>query len=258
MIKRCLFLLFLTPQLFSLYMGNPSSPEIIREGFFFCRENWLSVQGGYQRDWVFDRSMKTVSKISNRLDDFGFITDQGILTLNLIDRIELYGSGGATRFHSAHRPKAGVYYQYETYDQLIWGLGFRAMIASWKGACLGFGGAYQRSGPEMKSIIFNGTPLSPLKKTKLSYDEWQLAFGLSYQIDIFIPYIGVRYSNARAQFKHLPLEALNGIKDFKVKNRVKFGMAIGTTLSNSNRFSASVEARLIDEQSKTLAVEVKL
>lgn len=34
-------------------------------------------------------------------------------------------------------------------------------------------------------------------------------------------------------------------------------MVVGTTLSNGNRFAATVEARLIDEQSITLAAEVK-
>ena len=34
-------------------------------------------------------------------------------------------------------------------------------------------------------------------------------------------------------------------------------MVMGTTLSSGNRFAATVEARLIDEQSITLAADIK-
>lgn len=238
-------------------MGNPSSPEIINEGFFFSSENWLAIKAGYQRDWVFDRNMKAVSKVSGRMDSFDFTADQGVLIFNLIDRIELYGSAGAARFHATHRPRPGVFYEYETDDQLTWGIGLRGTFASSKGASFGIDGAYQRAHPTMKWMKANGTPVNPRKATKLSYNEWQIGFGASYQIDLFIPYVGVKYSNATACFKHFPSGFLKTGRHFKTKNRRKFGMVIGTTLSNGNRFGATVEARLIDEQSITIAAEVK-
>lgn len=255
--KRWIFLLFLSPKLFALYMGNPSAPEIVHEGFFFSAENWLAIKAGYQRDWVFDRNMRAVSKVSGRMDGFDFIADQGVLTFNLIDRIELYGSAGAARFHATHRPRSHTLHEYETHDQFTWGVGLRGTFASWKGASFGIDGAYQRAHPTMKWMTVNGTPVNPRPGTKLSYSEWQVGLGASYQIDLFIPYIGVKYSNATARFKHLPSGFLKTGTHFKTKNRRKFGMVIGTTLSNGNRFGATVEARLIDEQSITLAAEVK-
>ncbi|QVL57749.1 MAG: hypothetical protein KFB93_01350 [Simkaniaceae bacterium] len=255
--KKWFFLLLLSPKLFALYMGNPSAPEIVDEGFFFCKENWFAVKAGYQRDWVFDRNMKAVSKISGRMDDFDFISDQGVLTINLIDRIELYGSAGAARFHAIHRPRAGVRHEYETHDQFTWGLGARGAFATWKGASFGVDAVYQRAHPTMKWMTVNGAPVTPRPGSKLTYYEWQVGFGASYQIDLFIPYIGAKYSNAGARFKNLPSGFLPSGRYFKTKNRRKFGMVVGTTLSNGNRFAATVEARLIDEQSITLAAEVK-
>lgn len=238
-------------------MGNPSAPEIVDEGFFFCKENWFAVKASYQRDWVFDRNMKAVSKISGRMDDFDFVVDQGVLTINLIDRIELYGSAGAARFHAIHRPMVGVRHEYETHEQFTWGLGARGTFAAWKGASFGIDGGYQQAHPTMKWMTLNGVPVSPRPGAKLTYYEWQVGLGASYQIDLFIPYIGVKYSNAGARFRHLPPGFLLSGRHFKTKNRRKFGMALGTTLSNGNRFAATVEVRLIDEQSITLAAEVK-
>lgn len=255
--KKWIFFLFLTPQLFALYMGNPSSVEVIDQGFFFSKENWLAVKAGYKRDWVFDRNMRAVSKISGRMDDFDFISDQGILTINLIDRIEVFGSAGAARFHAAHRPSSGIRHEYETHDQFTWGIGGRGLLFSWKGASLGVEGSYQKAHPSIKWMTVNGAPISPSPGSKLAYHEWQVGMGVSYQIDLFIPYIGAKYSNAGASFRHLPSGFLTTGRHFKTKNRRKFGMAIGTTLSNGNRFAATVEARLIDEQSITLAAEAK-
>ncbi|MCB1115602.1 MAG: hypothetical protein KDK71_03940 [Chlamydiia bacterium] len=255
--KKWLFFLFLTPQLFALYMGNPSAPEIVEEGFFFSKENWFAVKAGYQRDWVFDRNMRAVSKVSGRMDGFDFIADQGVLTFNLLNRIEVFGSAGAARFHATHRPTAQMRQEYETNDQFIWGIGGRGTFLTWKNASFGIEGGYTKAHPTMKWMTRNGTPIDPRPGSKLTYHEWQVGLGVSYQIEVFTPYIGAKYSNAGGRFKHLPVGTLASGRHFKTKSRRKFGMAIGTTLSSGNRFAATVEARLIDEQSMTLAAEVK-
>lgn len=103
----------------------------------------------------------------------------------------------------------------------------------------------------------NGALVNPQGNSKICFYEWQVGLGASYQIDFFIPYLGAKWSNAGASFKHLPAGFLPTGSYFKTKNRRKFGMVIGTTLSTSNRFAATVEARLIDEQSITLAADIK-
>lgn len=238
-------------------MGNPSAPQIIEEGFFFCKENWFAVKAGYQRDWVFDRNLKAVSKVSGRLDEFESISDQGVLTINLINLIEIYGSGGAARFHISNRPTAGIRDEYQTHDQFTWGVGARATFYQWKDLAFGIDGCYQGAHPKIKWLTVNGAPVNLRDGSKITYHEWQIGLGVSYQIDIFLPYLGVKYSNVSANFKNLPPGFLQKGDHFKGKNQRKFGMAIGTTLSNSNRFAATVEARLIDEQSITLAADIK-
>ena len=256
--KKWLFLLGITNSVFAMYMGNPALPSVIEEGFFFSKENWLAVKLGYQRDWVFDRDMKAVSRISGRMDDFELTSDQGVLTFNIIDRIELYGSAGAARVYAANRPMRGVRNEFESHDQFMWGIGLRGLFATWGNASFGADIAYERAHPTMKWITTNGTPVNPSGGSKITYYEWQVGVGASYQIDLFTPYVGVKYSNAGARFKHLPVGFLPNTRHFKTKNRRKFGMALGTTLSTGSRFSASVEARVIDEQSITLSANVML
>jgi len=257
--KRILFafLFLLTPALFALYSGNPSLPSMIEEGFFFCKENWFAVKAGYERDWVFDRNMKMVSKFSGRMDEFSYITDQGVLVFNLINRIEVYGLAGAARFKATHIPMRGVRNEYETHDQFAWGMGARGIIYPWEKVTLGADIKYGRSQPTLRWMTTNGVPVNPRKGSKLNFHEWQIGIGASYQVDIFYPYLTVKYSNASSRLKHLPPGFLLGTRHFNMKNRRKFGLALGCSLSNTNRFDITVEARLIDEQAITLAGEVK-
>ncbi|MCB1107555.1 MAG: hypothetical protein KDK76_05625 [Chlamydiia bacterium] len=257
--KKWLFILIFTKPLMALYMGNPASPGMIEEGFFFCKENWFAVKGGYQRDWVFDRNMKAVSKISGRLDDFKCLADQGALVINLINRIEVYGSAGAAHFFASNRPSgSGVKQEYQTYNQLTWGFGIRGEVYAWNQLSFGVSGKCQIARPNIKWMTTNGALVNPRDGSRVSFYEWQIGTGVSYQIDMLIPYLGVKYSNAGAHFKHLPSGFLPSGHHFKVKNRRKFGMVIGTSFSTGNRFAATVETRFIDEQSITLAAEVRL
>lgn len=255
--KKWLFLLGISHSVFGMYMGNPALPSVIEEGFFFCKENAFSVKAGYQRDWVFDREMKGVSKVSGRMDDFEFLSDQGVLTFNIIDRVEVYGSAGAMRISASHRPMKTVRNVYESHDQFMWGIGVRGLFATWGKGFFGADIAYEHAHPTMKWMTTNGVPVQPRAGSKITYNEWQVGLGAAYQIELFFPYIAVKYSNAGGQFKNLPTGFIPNSRHFKTKNHRKFGMALGTTLSTGSRFSASVEARLIDEQSITLAADVK-
>lgn len=234
----------------ALYSGNPTAPSIIEEGFFFCKENVVAIKAGYQRDWVFNRGMKSI-------DEFSYLEDQGVLTFNFFDRLELYGSLGAASFDITDIPTKGVRNEYNTHDQFAWGLGLRGIIYAWENISLGADVKYGRAQPTLRYMTSNGVPTHPHSGSKLNFHEWQIGIGASYQIDIFYPYLTVRYSNATAHLKHLPPGFLEGTRHFTMKNRRKFGLSLGCTLSNGSRFSGLVETRFIDEQAITLAGEVK-
>ena len=261
--KSWLFFLLLSSKLFSLYMGNPSASQLIDEGFFLCKSNDVAIKAGYQRDWVFDRKMKDVSygEGGSQIDHFDWIAEQGVCTLNLFNRLEIYGSAGTASFHSCDIDMNRITEctEYQTDDRLIWGCGFRGILSSWKGVTLGIQGAYQRASHKINWIKMNGTPIATNPNTpRLLYHEWQLTFGASYQIALFHPYIAGKYASAQGHFFgrydwEQPKTNLLGT----IKNKGKFGMVLGTTFSNENRFGATVEIALIDQQSITVAGELK-
>ena len=92
----------------------------------------------------------------------------------------------------------------------------------------------------------------------MRYHEWQVGVGISYQVDLFVPYIALKYSNASVRYRNLPAGFLSGRKTgFNAKNRGKFGLALGTSLTTGRLFALNLELRMIDEQAITLSGELK-
>ena len=137
-------------------MGNPAEPEIIYHGLFISEEATLGIKTGYQGDVVFDRKFNKSDK--------GMVLNQGVVTLNYIDRFELYGSGGHASFRSKNRFTVGG--------------GGKVLLSEWGNVGIGLDGKYQ---------------YSPL------FREYQVAFGAYYTFDYFIPYVGIKYSNIHAK-----------------------------------------------------------
>lgn len=245
----CLFLYI--PSLFALYSGNPSAPLLIEEGLFFSKDNWLSIKLGSERDWVFHKTM------SRSVDTFSSISDQGVLLINFLNFVQLSTSVGAARFHLAHIPVQGVRSEYQTHNQLMWGVGLRSVIYSWEKVTLGGEIKYGRAHPTLRLMAVNGMPAYLVEKAKLHFHEWQIGCGASYQVGIFFPYILVKYGKTKTLLDHLPPTSLLTTSQLTLKNRRKIGMGLGCSLSNLNRFALTVEVRLIDEQAISLAGEVK-
>ena len=256
---KILFLFFLTFQakILALYVGNPALPNILQDGLFFSKENAISIKTSYQRDWVFNMDMKAVSKVSGSIDDFRNFSDQGALVVNLFNHISLYGSIGAMRIYTSHIPIAGIQNIYQTDNQLTWGIGGRVFFASWNGLLFGFDAKYQRATPSIKWMTQNGAPFTPNTRSTIDFNQWQIGLGASYQISIFYPYLSVKYLNAKSFFNHLPAHFFSDTNHFTTRNRKKFGIAIGTTLSTSSIFDLSIEAQLIDQEAFTLTGEIR-
>ena len=260
MTRYCFFAFFLLLSwpLGALYVGNPALPALIEEGFFFSKENKVAIKLGYERDWLLNRSMKLSSHLSGRFDRFKALSDQGVLVLNLLDRYELYGQAGAIALFAQHRPMAGVQNRYQSYNQFIWGVGGRALLASWKHCFLGIDAKYQRASPEIKWLTKNGAPIPPLSNSKMAFSEWQIALGFGYQISFFYPYIAIKYSSNRVRFKNLPLGFVDNTRCFSIRNRRRIGLVLGASLSTGSCFAMDIEVRLVDDQAVTLAAKIKL
>lgn len=252
------FLCFIT-RIYSLYYGSPNLPDTAVEGFFIPKDFFLGVKVGFQADYVFDKSLKVASsKSARKIDDFNYYMQQGVLTLNFVDRFEVFGSLGSIRFHIEPRNTSVIRQTYETNNTFTWGLGGRGILFEFSKAVLGVDFKYQASSPHFDLMAQNGVPIESVGDAVLRYREWQIGLGLSYTVDIFTPYIGAIYTQSTGQYKYLPHNLLpNHKRHFSVNSRKKFGMAVGTTISTGKIFELDLEARMINETAVSAAANVR-
>jgi major outer membrane protein len=262
-------------QVQALYQGNPSLPEIIDEGFFLPSDLFMGIKVGYQRDQVFNRNLQTGRTGSHHVSESQQLYNQGVLTLNFMDRVEIFGSAGAMTIDISDRQRtfdgtSKVPYQVEihSHNEFTWGAGLRADIIDWCNAAFGVSTNFQYAHPHTRWNALQGATVSNFSRVR--WLEWQIGIGLSYHIDIFTPYIGVNYSkvnarvrktNSKAFFLTVPTELLP-LPDFippsfKMRNYDHFGMVLGCDLSNGKYFDLGVEVRLISEEALTLKGDIK-
>ena len=69
--------------------------------------------------------------------------------------------------------------------------------------------------------------------------------GFAHQIDIFIPYLGVKYLNAKSKIRNSVIALAEDSQNFmRMKNEDHFGVYLGCTLSNSKYFLLTVKLDL--------------
>ena len=258
--KRFAASMFFLSSVLASPVGNPSFPELLSKGFCIPENSCVDFRLGYEGDFVGDARMKQTQESSGRVDHFTQDTNSGTVTLNFFDRLDIYGVFGSTRICADWRfnpDDALKRAQLQTGYQFLWAVGARGVLYNWGKTTLGLGGRYSASNPHPSWIAINGTP-EPVNGAHLQWDAWQVDLDLSYQIEIFIPYIGVKYLDARVKTGSFP-EAIasNGSGSLHMRNRMPVGMIVGCTLSTGSYFMLNVEARLIDEEAATISGDLR-
>jgi hypothetical protein len=257
--KRSLFIFFalvVGSNAFALYLGNPASPDAIERGLFIAEDAFMTVKAGYQVDFILDKRFKYYSGASARIDSFEGELNQGVITLDFLERIEAYASVGAMQATFSHRPKPGQFMrEYQTNYRVTWGVGGRLIVYEWGNSFIGLEGGYQWAYPHIKWDALNGSAFTT--DAKMRYREWQAGVGFAHRIEMFIPYIAVKYSNVKAKVSSIRHDLELAHSHFKMRNRDHFGLVLGCTLTPDKFFDINVESRLIDEQAITLAGNVK-
>lgn len=123
------------------------------------------------------------------------------------------------------------------------------------------------------------------KDASIDYHEWQASLALSYRLNMFTPYIGVKWSRASFDADSIRIaqpklaEAILNVTTLnptiagagtliastnageladtmqivslqinKMKSRKSCGLAVGTTIVDADKYAVTVETRLIDER----------
>ncbi len=253
-----LLILFVSTALYAAPVGNPSAPSIIQRGFFTSCNDWMDVRAGYEGDFISDGRMKQYNQGTGRVDTYEQWTNSGTLTLNFLERLDLYSVLGSSRAEADWRFSDLALdtinrIEMETEYNFLWGIGGRVILYEWYHASLGCGGRYSSSKTNPAWISSNGVVVNA-RDSSVHYREWQVNLDVSYHIDLFTPYIGIKYSNARVYLRQFPTpiaDSWSGSNSFE--NRIPVGLYIGCTLSNGQYFMLNVEARLIDEEAVTVS-----
>ena len=183
----------------SLYASpvlSPNAAAVHTDGVFFCDDcSGYSLRAGFRGDYVFDRKLSSTANVtSNRTS---IMSNEGVLTLNFWDRLDIYGLVGATSGQVSE-----IYYEpvFRT-SSAIWGVGARATILEYNFGCCGtsYLGAdinYQSIGSfNASESTFNGHPLAGTPITG-RYKETQISLQIGHRIAMLTPYIAAKWSNA--------------------------------------------------------------
>lgn len=137
--------------LFGLYCGNPGAPELPEKGLFLPVEIPVAVKIGYEGSLVFKTN-----------GDFRYQMQQGVLTVDWVDRVDLFASFGQMQ---------GKHHQGFT-----WGVGTEVLLLYWHHFVMGLNAKFQQAS------------LGAWK-----YKEWQVAPAISFETEYVKPYVGVAY-----------------------------------------------------------------
>ncbi len=250
--------LILCANIFAAPVGNPSSPRLINEGFFIPKTSPVSVRAGYEGDFVGDARLEQYNESSGRVDDYTQDSNCGVLTLNVLDRIDVYSLFGSSRTNADWRFTTDVTHraEVETLYDFIWGVGARGILWGNEAMCLGLGGRYEQSHYDSLWMTIDGD-VQLADGAYLHWREWQIDLDFSYKIDIFTPYIGLKYSNARTKISGDVPISNNGSEINQFENRNPVGIFIGCSLSSGKYFMLNVEGRLIDESAVTISGDLR-
>lgn len=249
--------------IFAAPVGNSSAVDIIQEGFFIPCDSWFDFRWGYEGDFVADGRMKQYKEGSGRVDNYEQMTNSGTATINFLDGLDVYGVFGSSRTKADWRylnpnTNAVTRIEVETDYDFLWAAGARAILFEWSNTVVGFGGRYSYCNYKPAWITSNGTVQNNVTGAKFRWKEWQVNLDISYKIDLFTPYIGLKYSNAKTELKRFPIAISSSLTGFDTfKNRIPVGLYFGCTLSTGQYFMLNLEGRVIDEEAATVSAEFR-
>lgn len=253
-------LIFLGSFLNASPVGNPAFPQLITKDFFIPCDWWLGIRVGYEGDFVGDERMNQTDGGSGRVDNYIQNTNSGTLTFTIVDRLDIYGLFGSSRMGADWRfSSAGTINraQIQSKYRFLWGVGARGILYEWGCAVLGVGGRYSSSVPKPSWMTVNGTPV-PVSGGRVHWREWQIDLDLAYKIELFTPYVGIKYSNSLAKLSGFTVPIANGGSgSLHMENRSPVGIVVGCTLSTGKYFMFNVEGRLIDEEAVTVSGDLR-
>ncbi|MBI5272744.1 MAG: hypothetical protein HY861_02030 [Chlamydiia bacterium] len=241
-------------------VGNTAAPQLIQEGFVVPSDCWVDIRIGYEGDFVGNALLEQLGEGSGRVDTFQQYTNSATVTLNILDRLDLFAGFGSSRVCADWRIDLdGIIerLEMETLYHYLWSVGGRAVLLEWGQLFFGGGGRYAYCNYTPSWFTINASPES-LSGSRFQWREWQADLDLSYKIDLFTPYLGVKYSSATSTLGKFPAAISNsGQRSNHFHNKNPVGIFIGCSISNGRYFMLNIEGRFVDENAVTITGDLR-
>jgi hypothetical protein len=235
--KRTLFLFIIFLKGFSSPVGNTLTPNLIDLPIYSLASDWIHLRVGYQGNFIVDARMSEERGQDSRIDEWQQMTNGATITLNLKKKVDVFASLASSKIDAHWRylaPNDSIQYlKMKTHNAFQYGVGLRAIFLEHSNVTFGGGASYYAAD-------------YPAWGRKLDYRQWQVHLDFAYTVDFLTPYLGLKYSDARAKWQKLRFE-----------NRVPVGLFLGCAISSKKYGFINLEALLVDEEGCTLSGEIQ-
>lgn len=255
---RLLVLLSFVFPLFGCFVGNPGSPSIMNQGFFSSTYPIFKATTGYLGDYTSDkRYVSTRSSTPDELRHFGIHSQMATVSVIFLERLEILGAAGGSKEHAKWAQNATMsditttLLDFESTYQFSWGIGAKVILLQWGQTFLTTDYNYFCVPTSQKSYFrfLNRLNLNLMtEKQTFSIREWQVSAGLASRFFFVTPYGGITYLNSK-----LDIHSGVGIPPLYYRNKEHFGYYYGLTLSLTGRMHITMERRVRDEFSYSIA-----
>ena len=255
-----LFVIFIFSSLSALYQGNPTLCEMPEEGIFLSPDCPIGFKFGGRFDYVLKKELvlDNLSPVNPKLSNaFSYQSYVSTITMNIIDRVEMYFSLGSMDANFLYRPNPGTYVDFDLGNHFMWIGGGRVILLFWNDSVMGVDAKYMSSSPPCEAILQNGIPRDA--GGSFHYNEWQIGITLSYTIKSLIPYIGFAYSSSSASLHGVPnnksTDAPILSEVFQTKGHA--ALVAGTSVSKDKILDVNMELRTIGEKAFATSVNLR-
>jgi major outer membrane protein len=266
--------------LYALPVGNPSEASLFLQGtwaenyccdpcdpcFSWC-EAW-DFRVGYYGDFVFNRHMqvKKGKHEGRAIDRTEIYTNAGYLVMNICNRIDLFGTIGATNILIKTDARAWDYItsleselRFRTY--FSWSVGGRATLWQCDYFTVGAEGEYFQANTDFDNFLeyFSGTITYFNGKNTSHYSEWQVGLGICYRYATccptfaMTPYAAVKWAGSQFNLGNFSLTPIiDGVASDllfpNLDNGKLWGYAVGISITLCDMVGVNVEGRWADEK----------
>jgi hypothetical protein len=162
----------------------------------------------------------------------------GRISYGLTDQVEITMRIGGQDLDADFRPAAGTY---NGSSQFAWGAGISGILhdaGAWNVAGVA---NYFTSRGHTGPINLSG---AITRNNVADYSDWNIGLQIQGKYDQFLPYLGLRYSNARVEYDRWDNQP-ETYRDYRADQNV--GLYVGAGFDLSPQWSGYVEGRFIDE-----------